>query len=97
MVRSVGAQFGLLAFGLAILAGLYVGNPPATILLRAVVAATVACAVGQILAGVGKQVLRDHLQKRKLAIDQQHYEALRAMTRQEQAGASPAARGKAGS
>jgi len=97
MVRSVGAHFGLLAFGLAILAGLYVGNSPATILLRALVAATAACAVGQVLANVGKQVLRDHLQKKKLAIDQQHYEALRAMTREEEAGASPAARDGAGS
>ena len=76
MVRSVGAQLGLLAFGVAILAGLYAGNSPATILLRALVIMVAACATGQALAWAGKQVLRDHLQHQKLAIDQHHQQTV---------------------
>jgi hypothetical protein len=87
MVRSIGAQLGLLAFGLAIVAGLYVGNSPVTILVRALVVMVVACAIGQVLGWAGKQVLREHLQKKKLAIDRQHLETIQALM---QVGEPPA-------
>ncbi len=77
MVRSIGAQLGLLAFAAAILAGLYAGNSPATILIRALLVMAGACAAGQGLGWASKQVLRDHLQRKKLAMDKEHYDALR--------------------
>ncbi|MGD8454338.1 MAG: hypothetical protein PVJ57_21200 [Phycisphaerae bacterium] len=80
MVRSIGAQLGLLAFGLAILAGLYAGNSPITILTRSLLIMVVACVLGQIVGWSGKLVLRDHLQRRKLALDREHCEAMLAMS-----------------
>ena len=85
MVRSIGAQLGLFAFGVAILAGLYAGNSPVTILVRAMASMVAACIVGQLLGWAGKQVLRDHLQKKKLTIDRQHDEVMQAIAaRQEE-------------
>ena len=78
MVRSIGAQLGLLAFASAIVAGLYAGNAPTTILLRALLVMVAACLLGQAAGWLGKLVLRDHLQRRKLEIDQAHQEAVRA-------------------
>jgi hypothetical protein len=77
MTRSIGAQIALLAFTLATLAGLLAGNSAATVLWRALLAMAAAYLVGQVVAAVGKAVLRDHLQRRKLAIDHQHLEASR--------------------
>lgn len=77
MVRSIGVQLGLLSFGIAILAGLYAGNAPTTILLRALVVMVSACALGQFAGWAAKQILRDHLQRKKAAIDREHVEALR--------------------
>ena len=76
MARSIGAQLGLLAFTAAIVAGLYAGNSPTTILVRALLVMLVACACGQAVGWAGKQVLRDHLQRKKQAIDGEHYQAL---------------------
>ncbi|MBU0718536.1 MAG: hypothetical protein KJ749_09835 [Planctomycetes bacterium] len=92
MVRSIGAQLGLLAFGLAILVGLVVGNSPITILTRAVVIMVVACAVGQIIGWAARLILRDHLQRKKQEIDRQHLEAMRelAETKEEEEAPEPA-------
>jgi hypothetical protein len=76
MVRSIGAQLGLLAFAASIVAGLYAGNTPVTILVRALIVMLVACFAGQAVGWVGKQVLRDHLRLKKQAIDREHYEWL---------------------
>jgi len=75
MERSIGAQVGLLAFAAAIVAGLHVGNAPTTILVRALIVMLAACAAGQAVGWAVKQVLRDHLQEKKQAIDREHYEA----------------------
>jgi hypothetical protein len=72
MLGSVSAQVGLLAFAAAIVAGLYAGNAPATVLLRALAAMLVGFLVGRLASGTIRLVLRDHLQRRKLAIDQSH-------------------------
>ena len=75
MVRSIGAQVALLAFGVATLAGLIAGNSPATVLGRAMVALVAGLVVGQAAAWTGKLVIRDHLQRKKHAIDHEHVEA----------------------
>ena len=77
MVGSVGAQAGLLAFAIAVIAGLSAGNAPFTILTRALVGMFAAALVAQIVGWAVKCVLREHLQARKVKIDQDHYQALR--------------------
>lgn len=80
MTGSIGAQIGLLAFGVALLAGLYIGNSATVILTRALIAMVLGAILGQMAGWAAKAVLRDHLQKKKLAIDQQHLTAVRLMT-----------------
>lgn len=72
MIGSLGAQLGLLAFAVAIFAGLLAGNSAGTVLSRALMVLALAVLVGQMAAATIKLVLRDHLQRRKLAIDRQH-------------------------
>lgn len=91
MVRSLGAQLGLFAFAMGVLAGLYAGNSPVTILLRALLVMAAGCALGQFVGWVGKQVLRDHLQKKKLAVDREHFAAVGKMNADAAAEQSPTA------
>jgi hypothetical protein len=79
MARSIGAQLGLLVFGVAILAGLRAGNSATTVLVRALLAMVAAYGIGQLVGWFGRLVLRDHLQPRKLALDRSHRDAVRAM------------------
>ena len=81
MVQTTGVQIGLLAFAVAIVAGIYAGNPATVVMLRALLAMLVAALVGQAAGWAAKLVLRDHLQRRKLRIDREHFEAMRNMTR----------------
>lgn len=74
MTRVIAAQLGLLAFGLAVCAGLLAGNAPATVLLRALAAMVAAAGSGLIAGGVIRLVLRDHVRSRKLKIDRRHVE-----------------------
>ena len=92
MVRSLGAQVGLLAFGVAILAGLYAGNTAVTVICRALVVMLAGCALGQVVGWIGKLVVRDHLQRKKLAIDREHQAAVGA---ENHASATPPASGPA--
>ncbi len=78
MTQSIGAQVALFAFGAAILAGLYAGNSPTTVIWRALLALVGGLIVGQVAAWVGKLVLRDHLRQKKQAIDREHVAATRA-------------------
>lgn len=78
MVRSLGAQLGLLAFAVAIAAGLYAGNSPTTILFRALLSLLLGCAVGQTVGWMGKLALREYFQRRKLNIDKAHQVAVTA-------------------
>lgn len=75
MQQSLNAQVGLLAFSAAVAAGVYVGNTPLTVLTRALVAMLGALFVAQIVTATTKRVLRDHLQRRKFAIDHEHVTA----------------------
>ncbi|HUU95975.1 MAG TPA: hypothetical protein VM487_09550 [Phycisphaerae bacterium] len=95
MIGTIGAQIALVAFAAAILAGLYAGNSPVTVLTRALLAMIVALFVGQAVAWSIKLVLRDHLQKRKLEIDRQHLAAI-ADTEEEQGAEQPAAPAETG-
>lgn len=85
MARTAGAQIGLLAFAVAIVAGLYAGNPPTVILARALWALLLGALIGHAAGWACKLVLRDYLQRRKLAVDREHMAAVRAL-----AGALPA-------
>jgi MFS family permease len=81
MVRTTGVQIGLLAFAVASLAGIYAGNPATVILLRALLAMLLGTLIGQAAGWTAKLVLRDHLQRKKLHIDREHFKAMRALTR----------------
>ncbi len=78
MVGKLGAQLGLLAFAFGLLAGIAVGNPPTTVLTRALLIMVMAVFLGQFVGWAGKLVLRDHLQRRKFEIDRAHQEATAA-------------------
>lgn len=81
MVQRIGAQIALLSFALAVLAGLAVGNPPTTILLRALAALFIGLLVGQFCAWTSKLVVRDHLLRRKIEIDRAHTAHMLEMNR----------------
>lgn len=78
MIGNVSAQIALLSFSLAIVAGIYAGNSPTTVLLRACAALAIAFAVGQVVASAMRLALREHLQRRKVSLDRRHVEALSA-------------------
>jgi NhaP-type Na+/H+ or K+/H+ antiporter len=79
MVRSTSAQLGLLAFAVAIVAGLNVGNSATLVLSRALLALVAGALLGQIAGWAARAVLRDFLQRKKLGIDQEHFAAVQKM------------------
>jgi hypothetical protein len=85
MVGRISAQIALLAFAIAILAGLSVGNSPALVLQRSLIALVAGLGVGQLASWSAKLVLRDHLQRKKLAIDRAHVEAVQSAASKEAA------------
>ncbi len=89
MVQHTGAQLGLLAFAVAIVAGLYTGNSTTVVLSRALGALVAGAVIGQLAGWAAKVVLRDHLQRKKLDIDRQHSEAVGALSRPEPPIADP--------
>lgn len=96
MIRTIGAQVGLLTFSVAVFAGLMAGNSAATILLRAVGGMVIGMLVGQFAAWAARQVLRDHFQQRKLEIDQSHLQAVRELREDADEDSAASAVGKAG-
>lgn len=78
MIGTLSSQVGLLAFAMAIFAGMYAGNSPFTILTRALLIMVGAGTVGHIAAGAARVVLREYLQSRKVAIDREHLDAAKA-------------------
>jgi hypothetical protein len=91
MVRTIGAQIGLLAFAVALVAGIYVGNTPTTVLMRALVAMVFGVLAGQSAAWAAKVVLRDHLQQKKLQIDREHLARVRMLAGEPPEAAEPPA------
>ncbi len=79
MIRTTSAQIGLLAFAVALVAGLYAGNAPAVVLFRALLAMFAGAVVGQFAGWAAKYVLREHFQRRKMAIDREHITAVQAL------------------
>lgn len=79
MVGSIGAQIGLLAFAVALFAGLAAGNGVIVVLTRALVVLFVGAIVGQFVGWAAKLVLREYLQKRKLEIDRHHFAEMRTI------------------
>jgi len=90
MVQSLGAQVGLLAFAVGLIAGLYAGNDAGTTLIRALLAMIAGAAIGQMAGWMAKLVLRDYLQRKKRQIDREHIEAVRALVAAQSPSASPA-------
>jgi hypothetical protein len=88
MVRNTGTQIGLLAFAVAIVAGIYAGNSATVVLTRALVALLLGAVVGQAAGWAAKLVLRDYLMRRKLLIDRKHLEAVRAIKAEYEAAAA---------
>ena len=66
--RFTGACLGLIAFAIAIVAGLSVHNPPMLILSRAVGALAVFCVLGLLLGAVAQAVLNEHYRRRQEAV-----------------------------
>ncbi len=75
MVSSASVQVGLLAFALAIAAGLYSGNSATTVLSRALVAMVVGLVAARLAGGAMRLVLREYLQQKKYEIDRRYAEA----------------------
>jgi len=86
MVGSISAQIALLAFAAAIVAGLAAGNSPTTVLMRALVTMFAALMVSKLVTWTTKLILRDHLQHKKLAIDQAHLASLQRSDAAKQSG-----------
>ncbi len=80
MARAIGVQIGLLAFGAALLTGVAAGNSPVVVLVRALTAMVLGLVVGQVTGAAAQRVLRDHLQRKKTAIDREHAELVRALS-----------------
>lgn len=71
VIGQVAAQVALTAFAAAILAGLYAGNSPVTVLSRALLVLAAAVVLGSAAAWVIKLVLRDHAQRCRQRIDEE--------------------------
>ncbi len=69
MISQISAQISILAFAVALLSGVSAGNSFWTVLTRALIAMTIVLFVAQAVAWAGKLALRDHLQRKKVAID----------------------------
>jgi len=64
IVRFSGATLGLLAFSVAILGGLWVGNPVAEILSRAIWSLVVFCALGLAVGAAAQAVVEEYARRR---------------------------------
>ena len=74
VARLAGASFGLLAFTIAALAGLIVGNPVEVTLSRSIFALFIFCLVGFLLGGAARKVVAEYEQQRTSAIRERYRE-----------------------
>lgn len=79
MIGVISAQVALFAFAVGLLAGVYAGNAPVTVLSRALTVMVGALLVTQAVAYASKAVIREYLLKRKLEIDRSHVDMLEAL------------------
>ena len=72
LARLVGGSLGLLAFVVALVAGLVAHNPATTILSRGILAMFVFCLIGLGLGTAAELVVTEHEGKRKREIEEQY-------------------------
>ena len=84
LARAAGASLGLLAFTVAVFAGLLVGNPVTAILSRSIIALFSFCVVGFILGGIAQIVVREHENKRAKEIVDQYRKKTEALERSDE-------------
>jgi hypothetical protein len=89
MIRSIGAQCGLLMFGVAIVAGLVAGNSASTILWRAIAAMIVASMIGQSMDWAAHFVLREFARETQKRVDARILAAAKAGAAKRAAEAEP--------
>ncbi|HEY3244216.1 MAG TPA: hypothetical protein VGM03_12790 [Phycisphaerae bacterium] len=63
--RITGSALGLLAFAVAVFAGLSVGNPVTVILSRSVWALFIFCFIGFVLGAAAQAVVNEHRRRRE--------------------------------
>ena len=68
IVRFSGVTLGLLAFSVAILGGLWTGNPVTEILSRAIWSLVVFCALGLAVGAAAQAVIGEYARKRLDAV-----------------------------
>jgi len=68
IARFSGAILGLLAFGVATIAGLAVGNPPGVILSRSMWALVIFCAVGVLVGTAAQAVVGEYINRQTEAV-----------------------------
>lgn len=90
MIGRISAQLGLLTFAAAVLMGLSVGNSAETILERALLATVPAVFIAQFAAWCCKQVVREHVRRRKMTIDKAHFADRAAISAAETGGTGEA-------
>ncbi len=63
--RVIAGTFGMAAFAVALVSGLWVGNPAASILSRALVSLMLCYAMGTLVGAICEHVVREHLARYK--------------------------------
>ena len=72
VARYAGATLGLLAFAIAVAAGLFTQNPVTVILSRSILALLIFCVIGLVLGGAVELVVSEHEKKRELEIRERY-------------------------
>ena len=76
--RIIATSLALLAFAIAIAAGLLAQNPPQQILWRALVCLVTCYGVGAVVGAVAQRAMDEHLEARRAAMEEAHEARRRA-------------------
>lgn len=68
VARFAGASLGLLAFTVAVVAGIYVQNPVTVTLSRGILALFLFCGIGLVLGAAAQLVVNEHERRRESEI-----------------------------
>jgi 4-hydroxybenzoate polyprenyltransferase len=71
MTRYIGASLGFLAFAVATVLGVAVGNPMELIVQRAILAMLVFFGIGAALGWTAGCVIDEHMERRRQAVDEE--------------------------